>query len=183
MNRVPPSSILDLIRARYSCRRFLDRPVEEEKIALLAEAMRWAPSASNRQSWRAFFVTGRETIAALARAVPFPPESINAWIAGAPLIVALVSRPELLWHKLSQVADKDYHRIDAAIALDHLSLAAVGLGLGTCWVGWFHRRKVGRILGIGRGEEVVLLMTVGYPAGEPPLERRRKAAAELLVRV
>lgn len=175
--------ILDLIRSRYSCRRYLDRPVEEEKLAQLAEAMRWAPSACNRQSWRAFFVTGREKVAALAKAVPLPPESVNAWIAGAPLVVALVSRPELLWHRLTQVVDKDYHRIDAAIALDHLSLAAAGLGLGTCWIGWFHRRKAGRILGIGRGEEVVLLMTVGYAAGDPPGERRRKPTGELIVRM
>jgi nitroreductase len=176
-------AVLDAIRARYSCRRYLDRPVDEEKLALLAEAMRQAPSACNRQSWRAFFVTDRGKIAALAKAVPFPPESVNAWIETAPVIVALVSRPELLWHRLTQVVDMDYHRIDAAIALDHLSLAAVELGLGTCWVGWFHRRKAGRILGIGRGAEVVLLMTVGYPAGEPPAARGRKMAAELIVRI
>ncbi len=177
-------SVLDLIRARYSCRRYLERPVEEEKIATLGEAMRWAPSACNRQSWRAYFVTDRETIAALARAVPFPPASVNAWVATAPLIVALVARPEMFWHKLTQpkVIDKDYHRIDATIALDHLSLAATELGLGSCWIGWFHRRQAGRILGIGRGEEVVLLMTLGYPAGEPPRERRRKPVEELVVR-
>jgi nitroreductase len=178
------SSVLDLIRARYSCRRYLDRPVEEEKLAQLFEALRWAPSACNRQSWRAFFVTDREKVVALARAVPLPPESANAWVLGAPLIVALVARPELLWHKLTnpRIIDKDYHRIDAAIALDHLSLAATELGLGTCWIGWFSRRKAAKILGIGRGEEVVLMMAVGHPAGEAPRERKRKTVEELVVR-
>ena len=106
---------------------------------------------------------------------------MNAWIGTSPLVVAAVGRPEVLWHKLTQVIDKDYHRTDAIIAMDHLSLCATAMDLGTCWVGWFHRRKVGRILGIDRGEEVVILMTVGYPRGERPPGKKRKGPAELFV--
>jgi nitroreductase len=54
-------------------------------------------------------------------------------------------------------------------------------GLGTCWVGWFHRRKVGKMLGVERGEEVVILMTVGYPEKDQVNRKPRKDLEKLTV--
>ncbi len=179
----PKSNILELIKKRYSCRKYRPEPVSQEHQDLLAQAVRWAPSACNRQPYNFLFITDRNTIETISRAVPAGPESFNAWIASAPLIVAAVGRPELFWHKLTQVIDKDYHRTDAAIAMDHLSLVATELGLGTCWVGWFHRKKLGRILDIDRGDEVIILMTVGSPDKEAPKVKQRKELSELIVNI
>ena len=175
------SSVLDIIRKRYSCRRYQPRPVSREHIALMEEAVRWAPSACNRQPYRIHFISDAQVIDRIAKAVPLGPVSANAWILTAPLIVAAVGSRELVWHRIAGVVDADYHRTDAVIAMDHLSLAATEAGLGTCWVGWFHRKKVGRILGLGRGEEVVILMTVGHPDRDQPKDRRRKDPDELFV--
>ena len=175
------SAVLQQIKKRYSCRRYLADPVDAVQIEALKEAVHWAPSACNRQPYRFHFVTDRDVIEGISRAVPTGPASVNAWIATAPLIVAAVGKPEILWHRITQAIDKDYHRMDAIIAMDHLSLVATELDLGTCWVGWFHRRKVGRLLGIGRGEEVVILMTVGYPEGENRRVKSRKEPGELFV--
>ncbi len=180
-NSTQNSNILEIIKNRYSCRKYLANPVSQEHQGLLAQAVRWAPSACNRQPYSFHFITDGNKIQAIARAVPTGPESINAWISTAPLVVAAVGRPELFWHKLTQVIDKDYHRTDSAIAMDHLSLVATELGLGTCWVGWFHRRKVGQILDITRGDEVIILMTVGYPDKEAPRKKTRKGLDELIV--
>jgi nitroreductase len=177
------SAVLDVIRSRYSCRRYRPDPVERPLLELLEEAVKWAPSACNRQPYTFHFITNGETISEIAEAVPLGPASVNAWMKTAPTIVAAVGKPELVWHKMTQVIDTDYHRTDAIIAMDHLSLVAAELGLGTCWVGWFHRKKVGRILDVPRGEEVVILMTVGYPDRDPPKERKgRKEIDELIVR-
>ncbi len=175
------SFVLEQIRKRYSCRRYLADPVDGKLIETLKEAVHWAPSACNRQPYRFHFITDREVIGRIGRAVPVGPESVNRWIASAPLVVAAVGRPEILWHKVTQAIDKDYHRMDAIIAMDHLSLVATELGLGTCWVGWFHRKKLGRILGIGRGEEVVILMTVGHAEKAPGKRKPRKGPGELFV--
>ena len=175
------SEVLDIIKKRYSCRRYQSRPVSPDHIFLMKEAVRWAPSACNRQPYKIHFITDSGAIAKIAAAVPLGPASANAWILTAPLIVAAVGSRELVWHRLPGVFGADYHRTDAVIAMDHLSLAATDVGLGTCWVGWFHRKKVGRILGLGMGKEVVILMTVGYPDREPPAERRRKDPGELFI--
>jgi nitroreductase len=147
----------------------------------MKEAVRLAPSACNRQPYTFLFITDEKTIEEVAQAVPLGPASVNKWIETAPLIVAAVGKPELVWHKMTQVIDTDYHRTDAIIAMDHLSLVATEMDLGTCWVGWFHRKKVGKILKINSGEEVVILMTVGFPVSDPSSRKPRKELDELIV--
>lgn len=44
-------SFIDLARNRYSCRKYLDKPIEEEKLLQVLEAARIAPSAANKQPW------------------------------------------------------------------------------------------------------------------------------------
>ena len=176
------SHVLEVITRRYSCRRYSPAPVEKTHIDAMAEAVRQAPSACNRQPYTFVFISDRALIKEIARAVPLGPASVNKWMETAPLIVAAVGRPELVWHRLTQVIDTDYHRTDAVIAMDHLSLVATEMGLGTCWVGWFHRKKIERILGVRNREEVVILMTVGYPDGEPSERKPRKEMEDLVVR-
>ena len=54
--------------------------------------------------------------------------------------------------------------IDVAIAVDHMTLAAVEEGLGTCWIGAFYEDKVKEILGVPQTVRVVALLPLGYPA-------------------
>ena len=175
------STVLEIIKERFSCRRYRPGKVDGAQLAAMEEAVRWAPSACNRQPYTFHFVTDEKTIKEIAQAVPLGPASVNKWIETAPLVVVAVGKPELVWHKMTQVIDTDYHRTDAIIAMDHLSLVATEMGLGTCWVGWFHRKKVGRILKIKSGEEVVILMTVGYPESRPSSKKPRKEIDELIV--
>ena len=63
--------------------------------------------------------------------------------------------------------------IDLAIAMDHLSLAAVAEGLGTCWIGSFDEAVVKQILGIPAAIRVVQLMPLGYPADTGPVAKSR----------
>jgi nitroreductase len=183
MDETSKSSVLETIQSRYSCRRYKPDPLNQAQLELLEEAVKWAPSACNRQPYTFHFISDRKTVNDIAEAVPLGPASVNAWMKTAPVIVAAVGKPELVWHKMTQVIDTDYHRTDAIIAMDHLSLVATELELGTCWVGWFNRKKVGKILDVPKGEEVVILMTVGTPDREPPKERKpRKEIDELIVR-
>ena len=175
------SRVLEIIKKRYSCRHYRSDQVDDPRLDAMKEAVRWAPSACNRQPYTFHFVADENTIKEIAQSVPLGPASVNEWIKSAPLIVAAVGQPELLWHKMTQVIDTDYHRTDAIIAMDHISLVATELGLGSCWVGWFHRKKVGQILKIKSGEEVVILMTVGFPESQPTSRKPRKEIGELVV--
>jgi nitroreductase len=63
--------------------------------------------------------------------------------------------------------------IDVAIALDHMTLAAVELGLGSCWIGLFDEKKVKEILQIPDEIRVVELMPLGYPEDPSAIAKKR----------
>jgi len=70
-----PSSIVNydnlvkILRSRRAIRRFKDDPVPKEEIEAVLEAMRYAPSASNLQSWEYIVITDPKSIEKLKNAV------------------------------------------------------------------------------------------------------------------
>ena len=73
--------------------------------------------------------------------------------------------------------------VDLAIALDHLTLAAVEHGLGTCWIGAFSEREVKRLLNVPPQVKVVAITPLGYPANTKafhPAEGKRKSLDEII---
>jgi len=157
--------VYEAIRARHSVRSYQDRPVEPEKLARVLEAARLAPSARNDQEWRFVVVSDpakREALATVA--------STQHFMLEAPLILAACAQTDGRLMRCGQLA----YPIDVAIALDHLTLAAVAEGLGTCWIGSFNAGEVRRILGIPPEIQVVELMLLGYPreSGAPPKKNR-----------
>jgi len=157
--------VYEAIRARHSVRSYQDRSVEPEKLARMLEAARLAPSARNEQEWRFVVVTDRAKRKALATEA-----STQAFMAEAPVIIAACAQSDGRVMRCGQQA----YPIDVAIAVDHLTLAAVAEGLGTCWIGSFDPAQVRRILGIPPEIQVVELLLLGYPSetGTPPKKNR-----------
>lgn len=150
-------NVQEAIRKRYSVRSYHSREVEEEKLSSLLEAARLAPSASNRQEWRFVVVRDPARRKGLADAAGQP------FVGEAPIVLVCC-------------ADTDEHRmrcgelsypIDVAIAIEHVTLTATEMGLGTCWIGSFDQEKVKRLLNIPARIRVVELLPVGYPADSP----------------
>jgi nitroreductase len=157
--------VYEAIRARHSVRSFRDRAVEPAKLARVLEAAHLAPSARNEQEWRFVVVSDPAKKEALATEA-----SSEHFMLEAPLIIAACAQTDGRVMRCGQQA----YPIDVAIALDHLSLAAVAEGLGTCWIGSFDPVRVRRILGIPPEVQVVELMLLGYPrlTGAPPKKNR-----------
>jgi len=68
---------------------------------------------------------------------------------------------------------KPNYPIDAAIAIDHITLCAAAEGLGTCWIGAFYEEEVKQILGIPLDICVVALLPLGYPRDPKPVIKLR----------
>jgi len=157
-------NVMDAIRKRKSVRAYDNRPVEEDRLNAVLEAGRLAPSASNRQEWRFVVVRDAETRKRLAQAA-----GNQGFVGRAPVVIAACARTDGHVMKCGQPC----YPIDVAIALDHMTLAAVELGLGTCWIGHFDERKVKEILGIPDEIRVVELMPLGYPADPSAVTKDR----------
>jgi nitroreductase len=160
----------ELIRNRYSVRAYKPDPVEEEKLQQVLEAMRLAPTAANRQPFQFIVVhtEGREQ--ELRRIYD------RAWFVQAPLIICACGVPAQNWVSRD---GKNYNDVDAAIAMDHLVLAATDLGMGTCWIAAFDPAAAREVLGLPDGVEPIAFTPLGYAADQPG-PKERKALSELV---
>ncbi len=156
-------ALLDLIRKRRSIRRFVDRPVERDKIIKCLEAARLAPSACNAQPWKFIVVDDAKLKERLCRAAFGGIYAVMSFAREAPVIVAIVSdrRKFLAWAG-GLIRGTSYYLIDIGIAGEHFVLQAEELGLGTCWLGWFNEKGVKSVLGVPRDKKIDVLLAVGY---------------------
>lgn len=163
----------ELSAARYSLRKFSGRPVEEEKLALVLEAGRNAPTAHNLQPQRIFVLRSPESLEKADRCMGshFHP----------PVILAVGYDPSAAWNR--ETDGKNHGEIDAAIAATQMMLQAADLGLGTTYVGMFEPEKLRAEFPEMAGLEIIALLPLGYPAeGAHParLHSDRRALEELV---
>jgi nitroreductase len=171
----------DLIRTRQSVREYQPRPVADDNLQRLIEAVRLAPSASNSQPWRLIIVNDPELKDRVARAAYSPLITFNRFALQAPVIAVLtIERPGLVTRIGARLKNREFPLIDIGIAAEHFCLQAAELGLGTCMIGWFDEDEVKRVLRIPAGTRVGLLISLGYaPEGYPLRRKIRKTTAEM----
>ena len=160
----------DAIKNRQSIREYQDKPVPESKLINVLEAARLAPSGANRQNWKFVVVQDPQKRQALSKASGGQPH-----VAQAPVIIAAVST---MPRGLMRCGVPGY-AVDLAIAVDHMTLAAVDEGLGTCWIGAFSQEASREILNIPAKYTIVSLLALGFPA-QPGRPKNRKALDEII---
>ncbi len=164
-------SLLDLAKARYSVRSYLDKEVEKDKLLQVLEAGRLAPSACNNQPVHFIVVTEPEQLQKIYEVYR------GTWIKEAPAVIIVCGNHIESWKRRD---GKDHSDVDAAIAVDHMTLAAADLGLGTCWVCAFDARRCHELFELPEHLEAAVLLPVGYPKGEPDARTSRKSLEEMV---
>ncbi|HOX23395.1 MAG TPA: nitroreductase family protein [Elusimicrobiales bacterium] len=166
---------METIAARRSVRKYEPRPVEKEKLAICVEAARLAPSACNSQPWKYITVSDPAALAALKETAFTGVYAPTAFAKQAPVLVAVVSEnaglPAWLGGKFRSLP---FYLVDIGISVQNFVLAAQSQCLGTCIIGWFDEVKAAKALGVPSGRKVELLISVGYPAENPPARPRKK---------
>ncbi len=147
--------LLNCIKERFSVRKFLDKPVEQEKVNILLEAARLAPSASNKQSWHFVVIKDKEKRRQLTDICKG-----QKFVTEAPITIAICCTNLDYIMTCGQTAPI----IDAAIAGEHIVLQAVELGLGSCWIGAFYHDKMAELINLPEDYQIVGLLPIGYPA-------------------
>ena len=150
----------EVLLHRRSVRSYQPDSIDNEVLSGILECTRQAPSAANRQPWH--FVVVRDP--AHRRAVA---EACNdqMWIADAGAVVVAIGLPAV---------SERWYRVDVAIALENLVIAAASRGLGTCWIGAFDEARVKQAVGAPDEVKVVAVTPVGVPKGDWPAPRQRK---------
>jgi len=162
---------IDIAKNRYSCRKYDSRPVEEEKLALVLEAGRVAPSAVNFQPWHFYVIRGE------AQLKHFHPAYHREWFQSAPCVIVVCTDHSQTWKRKAD--GKDSGDVDAAICTDHMTLQATELGLATCWICNFDPKLTRDLLELPAGMEPVVILPLGYPLDKTDPDRHGEKRKEL----
>ena len=169
----------EIALARQSCRCYdPDRPVEQEKLDAILEAVRLAPSACNGQPYH-FTVCRGEAAKEVAKATMGL--GMNKFAVQAPVLIVVSEKPYVKSAAMgAKVKGNDYRSIDIGIAAAYLTAEAAAQGLGTCILGWLDDEKIRAVCGLSR--PVRLVVTLGY-AADTPREKKRKKIPDLVSEV
>ncbi len=181
--------IIELLRNRFSVRRFQDKPVPDEVIQCMLEAGRLSPSGGNEQPWAFGVITDRTLIVQIVE-ITYQQE----WIAKAPLLIVLCTVGvdderggrdiqkyrfpaytegiEKLDQDLYWALNQEEHQ--TKIAGTHMALVALEHGVGSCWVSRFDVKCLAKLLNLPRGYMPSEILVLGYPEEEGKLTKKKE---------
>ena len=162
--------VIEAIEKRNSIRKYEDKPVPEDKLLRVLEAARLAPSGSNCQYWKFIVVRDGEKIQELGRL-----SGGQYHVHTAPVVIAAVATESEDMMPCGVPASP----VNLAIAIDHMTLAALDEGLGTCWIGAFAQKEVKKLLSVPEKMSIISLLTLGFP-GEAGRPKNRKSLEQIV---
>ena len=145
----------ELAKSRYSVRAYKDTPIEEEKMQLILEAGRVAPTAKNYQPQRIYIAKSEEARGKL--------KSVCRCTWDAPVVMVVCYDRERDYHSKLMPGYESGEK-DASIVCTHMMLQAFELGIGSCWVGYFNANDISQALALPENLTVAALLPIGYPA-------------------
>ena len=148
----------ELIKDRYSVRKYKTEPIPAEILDRIIEAGMYAPTACNNQPQKIYVAKSKEAIDKLKECTPFTFD--------APVVMVIGYDKTLSWQN-KRMPGYESGETDAAIVTTHMMLSAWNEGVGSCWVGVFNADEVSAALGLPENIRVTALMPMGYADMEP----------------
>lgn len=159
-------TVTEAIHSRRSIRKFKDIPVTKELLMTLADAGRLAPSASNLQAWKFIFVNEPGLVSKV--------DLFSPGLSGKPpVILVICSDMDYALKHGSRNSEIYGCMMDASLAAENIMLAALENGLGTCAIKSYNDAAIRKLLHLPDHYRIEMLMSIGYPDGEPRVPRRK----------
>jgi nitroreductase len=175
--------VFEAIKGRRSCRKFIEYPVEREKIIKMLGCAIYAPSPANKQPWEFIVTDNMRYNQMLKKVAESTKEKLAArsgwkWLATfnidfiteAPILIVVVGDPKKhgAEHFLDAPSLGYQHACSASI--QNMLLAAYAQGLSTLWLSLFEKKDVRKIFSIADEKDPLAIICVGYgeQSGEAP---------------
>jgi nitroreductase len=166
-------NFLELAKKRYAVRNFLTTKVEQEKLKIILEAGRVAPTGANKQPQELIVVQESSGLEKVKKA---------ANVYGAPLAIIVCGNKNTVWTR--PFDGKTLIDIDTSIITDHMMLQATELGLGTIWICYFKSDVLKKEFNLPENVEPVNILGIGYASGQAASpdrhEKMRKPLNEIV---
>ena len=207
MEKVSRLDVIEAIEKRRSIRKYKDTALSERQLEQLLKAAQLAPSGCNVQPWRFIIVQNKQLKKKLCDAAfnqKFVVTAPVVMVCCGDLLSwkTTKKRTQELLHKeninlssecetaLNDRMDKaiaaEIHEripttlLNVAIAIEHIVLEAVELGLGSCWIRLFDENKIKQLLNLPDHICVAALLPIGIP-DEKPAHRPRLTIPNLIL--
>lgn len=165
---------MELLKNRYSVRKFSDRQMEKEKLDAILEAGNLAPTAKNIQPHRIYVLQSEDALTKL--------DTLTHCRYGAKTVLLFTYNSDEDWkNPLEEGVHSGVE--DVSIVATHIMLAAAEQGLDTCWCNYFANSKLEEIFELPADEKSVLIMPIGYAdesAKPAPGHAQKKALPEVV---
>lgn len=145
-----------VIKGRYSCKSYSDRPITKEQLDAILEAGRLAPTAKNLQEQSIYVVSSEEGLAKIDKVTPC------RYNAPTVLVVAYDKNNVYTYPKGGHKSGIE----DASIVATHMMLAAYNEGVDSCWLNCFDPDTLAKEMGLPENEEILMLLDLGYASEE-----------------
>ena len=169
------------LRSRRSIRVFKEKAIDRKTLEKLIETARYAPTASNAQNLHWTVIEGRDKLEALSqetinwmkRVIEVQPDSPQAYYF-RPVVARWANGYDGILRTAQTLivasAPKENANglVDLSIALAYFELAALPLGVGTCWAGFLRGAMLAtpelvKSMGLPEGHTWFYPMMIGYP--------------------
>lgn len=164
----------ELAQARYSCRKFNDRVVEDDKLNTILEAGRLAPTATNAQPVTVLVLKSEESLNKL--------RALTRMTYNAKTILVVCYNTDISWKAKNYNDDFDAGDMDASIVTTHMALAAKSVGVESLWARAFNAADVAKAFDLPENVHVACILDLGYAdaeqGGPSPRHEARKPMAE-----
>ena len=154
-------SVMEKLLTRRTYRRFEQKPVPQDVVEDLIEAVRLSSCGANRQAVRLVIVNKPEDVAKV--------QPLVKWAAYLPPEQGTPKADELPTLYVAVVQDTSIPgdlNTDTGIALANLTLAAWDKGVGSCIMGAINKPALTELLGIEEPEKLAFMVAFGYPTHE-----------------
>ena len=161
----------DVVKQRYSCKKYSDRKVEKEKLERILEAGHLAPTAKNLQEQHVYVIQSDEYLSKV--------DTATVCRYGAPTVLVVAFDADNVYTYPGEKRNSGIE--DATIVATHMILAAADEGVDSCWVNRFDPDELKKLLNLPENEEILMIMDLGYAdegMGPLPNHSSRKDLSE-----
>lgn len=144
----------EVVKNRYSCKKFNDSKITAQQLNEILEAGRLAPTAKNLQEQHIYVVQSEEGLAKIDKVTPY------RYGATTVLVVAFDKNNVFTYPG----GKRDSGIEDASIVATHMILAAHNAGVDSCWINFFDPEVLAKELNLPENEEVLMLLNLGFAA-------------------
>ena len=169
---------LELAKSRYSCRKSSHREVENEKLDVILEAGRVAPTATNAQPVTVLVLKSQESLDKL--------RALTRMTYDSNLVLMVCYNTDISWKAKNYNDEFDSGDMDASIVTTHMALAAKSVGVDSLWARAFNAAEVAAAFGLPENIHVACILDLGYAdaeAGGPSPRHEARRSMEEFARV